>query len=58
MARQRFFMRRAGVVNQPFDTDLGASSSRTVTPVSENVECHQGGYADYQVSLTAARGLW
>ncbi|MDQ0378791.1 FGGY-family carbohydrate kinase [Amycolatopsis thermophila] len=48
----------AEALNQPYDADLWASSSRTVTPVSENVEFYQRGYADYQASLTAARGLW
>jgi len=48
----------AEALNQPFDAELWASSSRTVSPVPENVEFYQSGYADYQASLTAARGLW
>jgi erythritol kinase len=48
----------AEALNQPYDRDLWASSSRTVSFVPENVEFYQRGYADYQASLTAARGLW
>ncbi|NIH78191.1 FGGY-family carbohydrate kinase [Amycolatopsis viridis] len=48
----------AEALNQPFDAELWASSSRTVSPVPENIDFYQGGYADYQASLTAARGLW
>ncbi|WP_200834275.1 FGGY-family carbohydrate kinase [Amycolatopsis alkalitolerans] len=42
----------------PFDVEAWASNSRTVEFVPENVDLYQPGYADYQASLSAARGLW
>ncbi|GLY66417.1 FGGY-family carbohydrate kinase [Amycolatopsis taiwanensis] len=45
-------------LGEPFDVEVWASNSRTVEFVPENVEFYQGGYADYQASLAAARGLW
>lgn len=41
-----------------FDVEPWVSNSRTVEFVPENVDFHQRGYADYQASLAAARGLW
>ncbi|KAA9149097.1 carbohydrate kinase [Amycolatopsis acidicola] len=48
----------AEALGQPYDVELWASSSRTVEFVPENAEFYQSGYADYQASLAAARGLW
>ncbi|WP_216213912.1 FGGY-family carbohydrate kinase [Amycolatopsis aidingensis] len=48
----------AEALGQPFDVDLWVENSRTVEIRPENVEFYQQGYADYQTSLSAARGLW
>ncbi|NKQ57101.1 carbohydrate kinase [Amycolatopsis sp. K13G38] len=45
-------------LGEPFDVELWASNSRTVEFVPENVDFYQRGYADYQASLAAAKGLW
>ncbi|WP_158882347.1 FGGY-family carbohydrate kinase [Amycolatopsis anabasis] len=45
-------------LGSPFDAELWASDSRTVEVQPENVEFYHRGYADYQASLAAARGLW
>lgn len=45
-------------LGEPFDVEVWASNSRTVEFIPENVEFYQRGYADYQASLAAARGLW
>lgn len=48
----------AEALGEPFDAAEWARHSRTVDVVPENSEFYQQGYADYQASLAAARGLW
>ncbi|WP_020669793.1 FGGY-family carbohydrate kinase [Amycolatopsis nigrescens] len=42
----------------PVDVELWAANSRTVEYRPGDAEFYQQGYADYQASLSAARGLW
>ncbi|MFI5613516.1 FGGY family carbohydrate kinase [Amycolatopsis sp. NPDC051903] len=48
----------ASALGTPFDQERWAANSRTVAVRPENVEVYERGYADYQASLAAARGLW
>lgn len=48
----------AEALGDPFDAAEWARHARTVEVVPENAEFYQQGYADYQASLAAARGLW
>ncbi|GAA1941761.1 FGGY-family carbohydrate kinase [Amycolatopsis minnesotensis] len=49
----------AEALGAPFDAAEWASHARTVEVVPENAEFYRRqGYADYQASLAAARGLW
>ncbi|MFD9958027.1 FGGY family carbohydrate kinase [Amycolatopsis sp. NPDC058986] len=48
----------ADALGQPYDRDRWADNARTVEFRPGNVEIYERGYADYQASLAAARGLW
>ncbi|WP_370933652.1 FGGY family carbohydrate kinase [Amycolatopsis sp. cg13] len=48
----------ADALGRPYDRDRWAANSRTVEARAENVADYERGYADYQASLSAARGLW
>ncbi|MBB4687837.1 FGGY-family carbohydrate kinase [Amycolatopsis jiangsuensis] len=48
----------AAALGSPFDRDRWAANSRTVEVRPEKVAGYERGYADYQASLSAARGLW
>lgn len=45
-------------LGEPFDAELWASNSHTVRFDPANAQRYERGYADYQASLSAARGLW
>ncbi|KFU80885.1 erythritol kinase [Amycolatopsis lurida] len=48
----------ADALGEPVDRELWADSARVVEVRPGNVEFYEQGYADYQASLAAARGLW
>ncbi|WP_329068479.1 FGGY-family carbohydrate kinase [Amycolatopsis sp. NBC_01480] len=48
----------AAALGTPFDRERWAANSRVVEFRPENVAAYERGYADYQASLSAARGLW
>ncbi|WP_134661961.1 MULTISPECIES: FGGY-family carbohydrate kinase [unclassified Amycolatopsis] len=48
----------ADALGTPYDRDRWAANARTVEARPENVADYERGYADYQASLSAARGLW
>lgn len=48
----------ADALGEPVDRDLWAESARVVECRPENIGFYEQGYADYQASLDAARGLW